>query len=279
MTALQDICPGLIRGTDGIWYAPGENDISYPPQGNDHCFSVEDSSFWFKHRNDCIIAVVKAFPPNRNEAFFDIGGGNGFVSGELSEAGFPSVLLEPGRAGALNAKKRGVMDVVCATTETAEIRKNSVGAFGMFDVLEHINKDAAFLQSLHPLLTPRGKLFLTVPAYPFLWSAEDVYAGHFRRYTIKSITTLLELSGFEIMYSSHFFRLLPIPILIFRALPFRLGLIKRNRSENIANDHTMPKSFMTNLFNKMLLKEVAAIRANKTIRYGGSCIIAAERNN
>jgi hypothetical protein len=280
MSGLQNICPNLTKGDDGIWYAPGEKEISYPAEANKQCFSIEDNSFWFRHRNNCIVSAVKTFPPDRNGFFIDIGGGNGFVSRALIDAGITTVLLEPGRTGALNAIKRGISDVICATVETAQIRKNSVAAIGLFDVLEHFKEDAAFLELMHSLLTPQGKLFITIPAYPFLWSDEDVYAGHFRRYTIKSISTIVEQAGFEILYSSYFFRFLPVPIFLFRTLPFRSGINKRIKTEeDITRVHSAPKGFISSLLNRMLSLEVSAIGRKKTLRFGGSCIIVATRGH
>ena len=33
-----------------------------------------------------------------------------------------------------------------------------------------------------------GRLYATVPSYSFLWSEEDILAGHFRRYTLKGLS-------------------------------------------------------------------------------------------
>jgi hypothetical protein len=51
---------------------------------------VEDSSYWFGHRNARIVELVRQFPPNG--LIFDIGGGNGFVAKGLEEAGFATVV-------------------------------------------------------------------------------------------------------------------------------------------------------------------------------------------
>ena len=49
---------------DGIFYnREGVGEISYPEEGNEGCFEVEDQSFWFQHRNDCIRELVRSFPP------------------------------------------------------------------------------------------------------------------------------------------------------------------------------------------------------------------------
>lgn len=89
---------------NGIWFSKTSQDISYPDEGNSLCYQLEDNSFWFRHRNSCIVSLVKRFSPN--SVFFDIGGGNGFVAYGLQKIGVVSVLLEPGITGIENAKKK-----------------------------------------------------------------------------------------------------------------------------------------------------------------------------
>src|SRR5215813_1634544 len=90
----------------GFWVANASSPVSYPEDGNAECRSVEDSSFWFAHRNACIVEVMKRFPPSG--LILDIGGGNGFVSLALEKAGWEVALIEPGIQGAINAKARGL---------------------------------------------------------------------------------------------------------------------------------------------------------------------------
>ena len=189
---------------DGIYYADSPETISYPDKGNDNCFEIEENSFWFRHRNNCIIEMVKKFPPIQKGSIFDIGGGNGFVSIGLINAGFDIVLVEPGSSGARNAKKRGITHVVCATSQSAKFKHGTLPAIGVFDVVEHIEDDIGFLNHLWELLVPGGMIYLTVPAYQSLWSLEDENGGHFRRYTLKSLEGKLEQSGFSVKYSTYF---------------------------------------------------------------------------
>ncbi len=74
-----------LKLKDGIWFTDHNSAISYPEEGNDACFQVEDSSFWFKHRNACIAKVVENYKPEG--MFLDVGGGNGFVSSMLASKG------------------------------------------------------------------------------------------------------------------------------------------------------------------------------------------------
>jgi hypothetical protein len=47
----------LKLANDGIWYSSEHERVSYPTDGNDSTFAIEDDSFWFRHRNDCISAL------------------------------------------------------------------------------------------------------------------------------------------------------------------------------------------------------------------------------
>lgn len=266
----------LRLAADGIWYGAGAPGISYPSAGNDACFAVEDGSFWFKHRNECITAVVKRFPPIANHPIFDIGGGNGFVSMGLQRAGFEVVLLEPGLSGAANAKKRGLPHVICATTDTAKICPGTLAAVGLFDVVEHMEDDAAFLGSIRTLMKPGGRVYATVPAYPCLWSVEDGAAGHFRRYRATAIGNVLEAAGFKVEFSSYIFRPLPIPIFLLRALPFRLGRSPAApTSERHSRIHAAGGRPTTKLLGWLLRAEVDKLSNGRSMSFGGSCLVVA----
>ena len=124
MVDVPAISDGLTQREDGIWYGAGTQQISYPSDANDLYADVEDRSFWFNHRNDCIIAAVERLPPPNGGPVLDVGGGNGFVAAALAASGFDTALLEPGVAGALNAKHRGLTSVICASLETGRFRSD-----------------------------------------------------------------------------------------------------------------------------------------------------------
>ena len=69
---------GLEWREPGIWFGRNQAAVSYPEKGNAASSVFEDRSFWFRHRNSCIIAQVRRFAGE--EVFLDIGGGNGYVA-------------------------------------------------------------------------------------------------------------------------------------------------------------------------------------------------------
>jgi len=277
---LSCLAPGLRIGQDGIWHSAEEDAISYPSKGNEQCFEIEDKSFWFQHRNTCIAAAVKRFPPRGNGPIFDVGGGNGFVAKGLMQSGWDVVLVEPGPAGARNAKKRGLPHVICATTHSAGFEAGTLPAIGVFDVVEHIEDDLGFLRHLWDLLVPGGMLYLTVPAFQFLWSHEDVEAGHFRRYSLKQIEGKLSRAGFEVSYSTYIFQCLVLAVGMFRVLPYRLGFCggKRDGLDQARRDHVLREGLASKMISKMLCRELGKIEKRGGLSFGGSCMIASRKN-
>lgn len=276
MVDIRSISTELKLGDDEIWYSSNNQKTSYPSDGNENSFAVEDSSFWFRHRNSCIVSVVKSYPPEDNGTIFDIGGGNGFVSSGLANAGFDVALVEPGRVGASNAKSRGLKNVICATTNTAKFKKHSLPVVGLFDVIEHIEDDLSFLKSIRSLMKKGGRLYVTVPSYSFLWSEEDVLTGHLRRYALRDISSVLKSAGFEIEFSSYIFRFLPIPIFLLRSLPYKIGIsMTERKAKNIPRDHAVKGGIIANILSVTLQQEIENLNNKRSMRFGGSCLLVA----
>jgi len=63
MVDIKAISSGLFLADDGIWYSKHKRGISYPEEGNQDFFGIEDNSFWFKHKNKCIVSLANNYPP------------------------------------------------------------------------------------------------------------------------------------------------------------------------------------------------------------------------
>src|SRR5450755_374046 len=112
------ISDGLTQTESGIFRTQRHETISYQDEQHDLYVEIEERSFWFRHRNDCIAALLRRHPPSG--AVLDVGGGKGFVWQGLLAGGFEPVLSEPGELGARNARvRRHLPLVVCATVEEA----------------------------------------------------------------------------------------------------------------------------------------------------------------
>ena len=227
--------PSLERDEMGLWRCGSRTAISYPETGNVDLLAVEDASFWFQHRNRCITSAVHRFPPGG--PIVDVGAGNGYVARGLKDAGFEVVAVEPGVNGALAAQQRGIECVICAAIQDMGLGESTIPAAGLFDVLEHIEDDVGALTAIYRMLQPGGTIYLTVPAYQFLFSADDRAAGHFRRYSGRSLGQVLTQVGFTVEYQGYFFMFLPLPILIFRTLPSWLKPDRVREASSVCEDH------------------------------------------
>jgi len=236
---------------------------------------VEDSSFWFRHRNNCIASVVHRFPPKN--PFLDIGGGNGYVTERLIKEGFEVVLLEPGPQGAFNAKKhRKVPHVICAAFQDTDILPESIAAAGLFDVIEHIEEDHTIIQDIHGILKTDGLLYITAPAHNTLWSLSDEQAFHFRRYNRSMIEELLQ-EGFNILFSSYLFRPLILPLWLFRTVPYKMHLTRDVNIFSKEKEHGIKKDLMTSLLSGSLEREYNKLKKGNSIPRGTSCIVVAKK--
>jgi len=271
----HDLVKTELELKDGIWYSGQLSSVSFPEDGYDFCFEIEENSFWFKHRNNCIVEALNIC--KTSGPIFDIGGGNGFVSMAMEKAGFETILVEPGLSGISNAKQRGLRYLICSTFEDAGFKADFLSNIGLFDVVEHVDSDQEFLQNVFNCLRPGGKIIITVPAYQFLWSKEDIEAGHFRRYSINSIQKKLKAVGFKIKYKTYFFSFLPIPIFLFRTLPGKLGLNKKSNDISKHKKEHENSGILSKILNIFLNWELSLIKNKKRILFGGSCLIVGEK--
>ena len=210
-------------------------------------------------------------------AVFDVGGGNGYVAIGLQRAGIETVLIEPGAHGSRNAKARGLNVVIQSTLEDCDFRDQTIPAFGLFDVLEHIESDSEFLESLYRQLLPKGYLYVTVPAYNFLWSVDDDYAQHYRRYTARTLTKQLESAGFTVRYCSYFFCVLVLAVFALRSIPSRFGNRHSVDIPLIRQEHAQRSGITGFLLEHSLAYELQRIEKRKYLPTGSSCVAVAQK--
>lgn len=253
---------------DGIFRNNKNYSVSYPENGNEECFQIEDSSFWFKHRNKLIIEQLRI--ENPSGLILDVGGGNGFVTSEIQKEGFNVILVEPYSQGCLNAVKRGVKNVINSNLADLKISKSKVEIICAFDVIEHISDDNLFIQTCYDSLDLGGKLFVAVPSFQFLWSKEDESAGHYRRYSRKQLIKLIESNGFNVKYCSYLFSFLTLPILLIRTLPdlFHFRIPNKVKSGKLKTNK---------LFDFFCLIEGGIFSKRRFIPFGSSLFLVAEK--
>jgi trans-aconitate methyltransferase len=132
----------------------------------------------------------------------DVGAGSGFFTKHLLKAG---------------AAKRGT----CVDTGYAEDHSQTVAGRPLefvrsytkpdadlilfMDVLEHVPDDAALLKSYTDTARTGTEVFITVPAFAFLWSGHDVFLEHYRRYTTTMLEATMKNAGLTPVRCTYYF--------------------------------------------------------------------------
>jgi hypothetical protein len=259
----------LIEEEPGFWVGPAPTQLHYDSARSMHWREAEDSSGWHRHRAQIVVGAVTRFPPPG--MLMDLGGGNGYVSRALVQAGIPSLLVEPVHEATRTAYQRGLRPVVCSTIEGAGFAPGSLPAIGMFDVLEHIESDHDQLVTIHDLLAPEGRLYLTVPKHPWLWSGHDVEAGHQRRYTTRALLATVRAAGFVEEYHTSFFSVLLAPMAVRRIVHPR-----RRSTAGKVNDPTGGEGGAARILERALQREALGLR-KRPRRLGTSILLIAKK--
>lgn len=275
--SLDDWCsqvPQLIRLSPGFWAAQAVSGVSFPQDGLPVLSGIEDNSFWFTHRNRFIEMALRRYPPQG--PLFDIGGGNGCVARHLASAGFEAVVVEPDPQGAAHVQRLG-LPVIAAAFQDLDVPGAAMPAACLFDVLEHIADEKDALDRLAYAIRPEGRLYISVPAYDFLWADEDVHSGHYRRYTLRRLCRSVAASGFRVDYASYLFAALVPAILLKRTIPYRLGVRPVHGVPKVMNDHSLPKGPLGWAVGGALELELKQVEKKGRLPFGSSCFIAATR--
>lgn len=214
----------FFKDASGIFVKEGTTITSaFSKEMQDALFATEDTSWWFQYRAQVLIDMAERYF-SRDIEILDIGGGNGYTTSRMQQAGFRTALLEPSYAACLHAKQRGIPRCFCGVLDEYD---EPIQQCMLLDVLEHIEDDSGFLRSLSLHTSMGGKILFTVPSFSMLWSSEDEMAGHFRRYCLSALCKLLEGHGFKVLYGTYFFSFLFLPVLLVRVGMERIGLLKR----------------------------------------------------
>lgn len=267
-TGFLELSDNLEEWQEGHWIAKGvQPEVSYPESHHALLLEEQQSSFWYDHRKKCLEIILDKFPC---DSLLDVGGSNGLLASHLSKSTCVQV-LEPHAIGIQNALSLGLKPVIQADFRTAGFKDNSIPAIGLFDVLEHIEEDQLFLKEIERTLQPGGLLYMTVPAYNFLWSDFDTQVGHFRRYNRKTVTQNLKSAGFQLEYFTYMFAPLPVPIWFKRVLGG-----KRQATKTTAT-HYRNKGLMGKLLKTLLSPEYGMIKNQVRIPWGSSCLCVAKK--
>jgi SAM-dependent methyltransferase len=213
----------------------------------------DERHWWYRGRRRVLRAELDRLGIPAGADILDAGCGSGRTLDELADYG--SVAGVDVSAEAVTAAQaRGHEDVVQAAIEQLPHAAGRFDLITCLDVIEHVPDDVAALRELRRVTRPGGRLLVTVPAYPALWSSHDERNLHFRRYRRRALATAAAAAGWKRVRDTHFNALLLVPAAAVR-LAERAGLTPRAGSDL---DRTPP--VLDRLLERPLEIEAALLR-------------------
>jgi 2-polyprenyl-3-methyl-5-hydroxy-6-metoxy-1,4-benzoquinol methylase len=188
----------ISRETPGI---AAEHRITYlsasmPVSMGDWWFEIATSDhFWIRRRFEVLRQLADSVVRSSRRVA-EIGCGNGLLQRDIEDYYGISVAGFELNELALQKNVSRLSPLYCYNIHqrNPEFRAK-FDLLLLFDVLEHIEDESGFLQSVQFHLAESGILLINVPAHQFFFSDYDRAAGHIRRYSMDQLAKVAELNG------------------------------------------------------------------------------------
>ena len=210
---------------------------------------LENHHWWFSARRDIISTLIfRIFQPAADGMkILEVGCGSGgnllmlrkFGSVDAFEVDHPS------REAAII--KSGIDIQYGVLPNEIPFKNERYDLIALFDVLEHVEADKSSLAVLSELLTPEGKILVTVPAFPLFWSLHDQKHHHFRRYTKQTLADTAGGASLKVEFSFYFNSLLLPLVLVSRGL--------KKLTHNETPDETLPPEWVNWILHRIFASE------------------------
>lgn len=247
-------------------------------------FDMESRHWWFRGTRRIILGLVRRHlpeaPSGRPLRLLDVGCGTG-ISLELMqrELGVEGYGLDAEPTALQLSRERGLDRLTVGTMERVPYGDGTFDVVTALDVVEHIEDDVAALREAGRVLRPGGRIVITVPAYPWLWSEHDRALHHQRRYTRAVLEERIAAAGLRPLHVTGFNTTLLPPIAAWRVA--RRLLVGAPKDGPAHSDVSLPPAPVNRLLYGLLAGEERWLRRRRLplgVSIGAVAVHAEEKS-
>lgn len=211
----------------------------------------QNTHWWFCGKRALVDYFFSKYSKLSSPKVLDLGCGTGALLGMLKDKGqVLGVEYEKEAVQYCNEHFGNIVKQGCLPAHIP-FSNSSFDVIISCDVLEHIDDDQASITRIHDLLKENGIFIITVPALQTLWSYNDEFVQHKRRYDKSELLSKLSNNGFQVKYCTFYNSLLFLPIFVFRKIKNLLNIKKPDLSETSSNgivNFMLKKIFLFEIF-------------------------------
>lgn len=185
---------------------------------DDNALTLADADvrhWWFRSKAALVSWAIQG-AKGRSGWLVDIGAGSAGVTSMLDWRAEHKLAVDGNAFLVAAAARRHAVHTVQGDAGRVPVRDGAAAVVCLLDVIEHIPDPGPTLVDARRMLAPGGRLVVTVPGHPRLWSQADEALGHVRRYSRPALATELRRAGFQPTFLSHVFSWLVAPVWVKR---------------------------------------------------------------
>ena len=165
----------------------------------DNMAKLDEQHWWYVARRDILDRLIRRRIHLPDKArILEIGCGTGHNLPMLRQFGEVDAIEVDAEARDMASRRLGKPVMGSPLPALEGVEDGAYDLVAILDVLEHIEEDEAALAGIASKLKPGGRILITVPAHPWMWSAHDVVNHHKRRYTRRTLKAVIAAAGLRL---------------------------------------------------------------------------------